>query len=204
MHSDEILIIGNTEESIQNWASRSFISPELREQLLAVDFLLVPEESYLKTASPHFPEGTEEFFQFLRIASNGKLSFDICIEEEDYQELVLHHDLLTIASVFTFSFAAPLAVNLIAEFIKRRVGKRLEEIRVKSSLTIQDQSSGRIIKFKYDGPASLYEDALLNALKVPTETIKLPITKSKDINLVSKKQIPSKNHGNKRNSKLSK
>jgi hypothetical protein len=204
MNDNEILIKEESDESIQTWANRSYISSELREQLLKADAVLVPSESYGKfTDSPHFPEATEEFFQFLRTASDGKISFDICIEEREYKELALHHDVLIIAGIVTTVFVAPLIVNLTAEYIKRRIWKRNPEAKVQSTLTIQDKQTGRSISYRYEGDASTYENVMVNALKGIVESSTLIAQDSKEVKLIAEKKDSENNHESRRDSKIS-
>lgn len=165
-----MLVVQDSQESIQTWTSRSYISDELREQLSKANVLVVPNEGYGDRADlVYFPGGTEELFHFLRESVQENLFVGICIEDEDYKELVLHVDLVIIAGFVVTSLVAPLAVDLIAEYIKRRVGKREAETEVRSKLTVCDEITGRSVHFSYEGPASEYRDVMVNAIQEPSE-----------------------------------
>ena len=154
-------------ETISSWAHRSYISEELQAKLENVGALIIPTEGYAgRNDVLHFPEGTEHLVSFLQ--ANNKPEdpkIDICIEDGDYKELAQHADLISIASAIVNKIFAPTLVNLISEYLKRRLGKRTEEAVVKASLTVSDMNSGKSINLTYEGPATTYEKVMLDAVK---------------------------------------
>ena len=164
--SKSTLAVENTEESIQTWASRPYITNAVREHLLQANVLIVPNEGYGDRADlVYFPVGTERLLGSLREAAQEGLSVDICIEEEDYKELSLRADLMIIASFVVESFIVPVAVSLVAEYIKRRVEGREKEVEVRSKLVVNDSATGRSVKLSYEGPATEYRDVMVKALQ---------------------------------------
>jgi hypothetical protein len=169
-HNQSVLVIENTEESISTWASRPYITEGLHQQLLEANFLIVPNEGYGDRADlVYFPVGTERLFGFLRGSTQEGLSVDICIEDEDYKEVALHADLMIIARFVVTSLVAPLAVKLIAEYIKDRIKGRQKEIEVRSKLVVNDSTTGRSVKLSYEGPATEYRDVMVKALQELSE-----------------------------------
>jgi hypothetical protein len=169
-HNQSVLAIESTEESIATWASRPYITKELHQQLLKANFLIVPNEGYGDRADlVYFPVGTEQLFGFLRGSTLEGLSVDICIEDEDYKEVALHADLMIVAGFVVTSLVAPLAVELIAEYIKDRAKRRQREIEVRSKLVVNDSTTGRSVKLSYEGPATEYRDVMVKALQELSE-----------------------------------
>jgi hypothetical protein len=171
------LVLETSQESIQSWANRPYISDALREQLLKANVLLVPTEGFRERADLVFPQGTEELFQFLRESPRENITVDICIEDKDYKELMLHADLLIIiASFMATSIVAPVVVDLIAEYIKRRLGSRETETIVRSELSVYDEKTGRSVRLSFEGPASAYHDTMTTAIQKMNKPQSLPLT----------------------------
>lgn len=158
-------------ESIQTWINRNYISNELRSKLSTVDILIVPDEGFRDNGNLHtFPEGTESLFQFIKNADTKGHSIDICIEDKDYQELALHFDLITIANLVAEYIAAPVIVLLIDKYLDYKLGREKDSGAVKSKLTIHDQQNNKSIEITYEGPAATYESTMLNAIRNAANT----------------------------------
>lgn len=160
------LIMEDSRESLRTWINRPYISDELRQQLSKANVLVVPSEGYVDRADLiYFPVGTEELFHALLESDQENLSVDICIEDEDYKELAVHADWITIGAIVAELLVVPLIVELIAEYIKRRVRKPETETQVRSKLTVCDEKTGRSVHFSYEGPVSQYRDVMLHAIQ---------------------------------------
>lgn len=160
------LRINESDKSFSTWVDQSNISLALRESLKEVDVLFVPEKGYADRENLlFFPEGTEGLVQFIDQHKPSSLSLGICIEEEDYKELARYADVLIIAAAVATSLVAPVLVNLISDYIGRRLGRKKEDAVVRWSLTIDDKSSGRSLKCSYDGPAETFKDTMSEALE---------------------------------------
>jgi len=153
-------------ETIESWSRRSYIGQELQAKLAKADALIVPNEGYGEKGDIHyFPEGTEHLISFLQRNNHGDQHIDICIEDSDYKELAQHYDLLIIAGAIAKAVCAPIFVNLVSEYIKKRLGSRTNDTTLKTSLTISDAKEGKSVSFTYEGPASTYEKVMLGAIK---------------------------------------
>lgn len=167
MSSDKALLIEEAStESFQTWIKRPYLGDSLREQLSKANVLVVPNEGYgERTDLVYFPSGTAELFQFIRESGKENISTEVCIEDKDYKEVALHADLVIIATFVVTSLVAPLAVDLIAEYIKQRLfGKREDETEVRAKLTVYDEKNGRSIDFSYKGPAPGYHEVMTKAI----------------------------------------
>ena len=159
------LIVELSQETFQTFINRPYISSELRERLSGANVLLIPNEGYGgKKELVYFPSGTAELFHFLEERKTENLNVDICIEEKDYKEVALHFDWLMLASFVVTSLVAPLIVNLLTEYIKKRQGKREPDTIVKHTLVVCDEKEGRYVCLSYEGPAPKYHDTMLNAI----------------------------------------
>jgi hypothetical protein len=151
----------DSQESFLEWINKPYISSNLRDQLAKSNLLIIPREGVRENIGPVFPSGTEELFIFLKENAGEDLRPEICIEDDDYVELIEHWDLFTVGHLLVNDFVAPLVVNLIYDFIKSRVGPRMSKTQAKFDLTIIDDS----IHMHYEGPAEEIRETLLTAME---------------------------------------
>jgi hypothetical protein len=145
--------VEETSQTFDYWLNRPYISGDLKQHLRAANVLLVPREGYLDNAVPLFPNTTEEIFSFLKEHSNQGIATDICIADEDYQELTLHDALVVLGTFVVTSLVAPLFVNLVAEYIKKKWQRREDTTRIKVEMIVVEQN-GDAKKFLYEGSAA--------------------------------------------------
>jgi hypothetical protein len=162
--------ISATAESAQYWAAKPFVTDALRSQVAAADILLVPNEGYQERDIRFFPSGTTQFFDYLRRSVPPDVVVEACIEDSDYREVARHADELYIAWTVVKLFAAPLFVNLLAEYIKRKFGKKTADVTLKTSIAFHDDTSGKTLRLDYDGPADAFEETALATLRQITDS----------------------------------
>jgi hypothetical protein len=102
---------------------------------------------------------------YLRDSGRPDLRVDIAIEDKGYQELALHADILVLAKLLMEHLIAPVTVDLIADFIKHRVGKREKDTEVRSTLMVSNEHTGQTVIFTYEGPADEYQAVMKDALR---------------------------------------
>ena len=154
------------ETGFQYWSGAGFLSDQTRAAIGKSDMVLVPAEGFGDYAGPVFPVGTNELFQFLRSKVPSGISVELAVEDANYAELALHGDILHLACVLVTLLGAPVATGLIVEYLKKRLGSRLENTEVRVSL-ILDQGDGvdtKTIKISYEGPAHTFEKTMNEVL----------------------------------------
>jgi hypothetical protein len=158
--------IRDSRESIEAWSLRPYLPDSLRNSVAAADILVVPTEGYVDRADLRFfPSGTTDFVEFIEANVPSGTAVEVCIGETDYCEVARHSDELYAAAVVVKLLAAPLFVNLLAEYIKRKVGKKAPETTLKTTITFEDQQAGRAFRLDYDGPANAFETTALKAVR---------------------------------------
>jgi hypothetical protein len=161
----EILKIEEVAESFETWANQPFISSETRQLILKSNLLVVPWLGFRSLDIPVFPVCTEELFRFLKDKAPPEVIPEICIEDKDYKEVALHGALLIVGVFVVTAFIAPLAVDLISEYIKRRIFKPDEDkAKARVELTVIEEG-GKALNFKYEGPARDFRKTINAALK---------------------------------------
>jgi hypothetical protein len=158
--------ISTTSKGIDYWQTRPYLSDEVQGNLIGAAIILVPWENY-KGEEIVFPAGTSSFVRYLdkKLPQEG-LTYEIGIEDADYQELSLHADWVLIADLVVKMAVAPIVASIIAAYIYDMLGKRrADKATVKSKLTIELEGDRKSVDIDYHGPAKTYEEAVNAALR---------------------------------------
>ena len=159
--------VKKTQESFSDWLNKSYISPNLQKSLDTANLLIVPIEGVRNYEGPVFPDGTADLFLFLKKNAQDKVIPEICIDHEDYVELVMHWDLITVGTIIVTNLVAPLTVNLIYDFLKTRFGQKFSKTHVKIELIIE--KDGQSTHIFYEGPSKEFSDKILPVVKKISE-----------------------------------
>lgn len=156
--------VRETDRNREYWMSRQYVPENLRDSISRAQLLLVPQEGFGDYAGPVFPVQTEELFQFLGEHAPPNTLVDICISDDDYRELALHDATVIVATILVTSFIAPIAVNLISEYLKRNIlaksKKDTAEVRVRLLVDESDRGKHRTTEISYEGPVSAFEKTM--------------------------------------------
>jgi len=117
----------------------------------------------------------------LRDNSEKGVNADLCIADKDYQELALHSDLIIVGGFVVTSLIAPIVVNLISDYIKKRFSSKYEKAGIKVEMAVVEQD-GRASKLLYEGSAKDFVEIVKPALSSLAEkkTEQLPSASTKD------------------------
>lgn len=157
------LVITESNLNFQDIYSKPYFPTKLEETLKKANFLLLPQEGFKNASNPVFPEQTMEFYKFVNNFESRELIGDICISDEDYIELELHADLITLASIIVTSGVLPIALNLISSYLDRKIQERgnKNDLKVKVCITVVNESKSKSIS--YEGDASKFKATLESA-----------------------------------------
>ena len=166
----EFVHISASTEDPRSWADRSYVPGELRDRVRRADVLLVPEEGFRGRPEPLYPVGTVDLYQFLRENSSGPQPFELelVVADEDYKELALHSALVIVATVVATYFVAPIIVNLISEYLKKRIPQlesaKETNVRFQLKITGGDEKA-RNLDLNYEGPANKFQEQMTEAIR---------------------------------------
>ena len=158
----------------RHWASAPGLSENTRANILNSDIVVVPNDGFRDYSGPLFPAGTAELFQYIKDNLPSGREVELAVEDQDFRELSLHYDVVTIASCVVKIVAAPIAVKLLADWIAKRLGSRLQSSEVRASLTVvqTDGDRSKSIQISYEGPAATFETTVKGALdKIPSAIV---------------------------------
>jgi len=158
-----------TQSDFAYWSGLPSLTTETREAIRQADIVLVPDPGFGDHVGPIFPVGTGEFYQWLREKAQVTAKVELAVEDADYRELVLHSDVVRIATLLVKWLAASLAVDLIKDYLKERLGDRFKGSKVYCTLIV-DQSHGetrKAVQLSYEGPADTLVASMKQALESP-------------------------------------
>lgn len=158
------LLISDSDLNFEKIYSKPYFPKEHEEDLKKANLLLIPNEGYGGLDGPVFPEQTMEFYNFLRNYENKELVGDICISDENYVELELHEELITLANLVVVSGILPIALNLISSYLDRKIQRRKKSIKLKVNITVVEGDKSKSIS--YEGDAEKFEETIKAASDV--------------------------------------
>ena len=160
----ENLKINDAIRSREEWMGIARLPEKLRQNVLAADVLIVP--SMLQDQPKAFMVGTMDLYAILKKNLGDRI--EICIADEDYEEIELNSRALRLGSFMVVSVALPLFLNLVGNYIYDRLtepGPIAKEVDVPEfqqpatvsfTITVED-TLGKKKEFQYEGPAADYK-----------------------------------------------
>lgn len=144
-----------TDQNFEYWYCRPYLSEHTKEIARSASILLVPLEDVPNTNGPVFPSEVRGYYAYLRehVADNNQIG--ICIDEEQFREIILRGRLLSLGRIVVTLAVAPLAMNLTSYYVQKSVDANTDPT-VRFELTVT-KPDGSCVSIKYDGPASTFE-----------------------------------------------
>lgn len=160
----ESLKINDAIRSREEWMEIAGLSEDLRPNVMAADVLIVP--SMIQDQPKAFMVGTMDLYALLKSHLGDKM--EICIADEDYEEIELNSRTLRLGSFLVVSVALPLFLNLVGNYIydwltepdpvvkEVDVPEYQQPATVSFTITVED-TLGKKKEFQYEGPAADYK-----------------------------------------------
>ena len=147
-----------SDKGFSYWMNRPYVSENLKKKLETANVLIVPYENFRDLPYPVFPVQTTELCHLFEEHADSEIIADICIEDDDYKELALHADIIEIATLVVTYAILPILTSLIANFLYKRLGKRIDKATVRSKVFVEKENQTTMIE--YDGPAGTFEKTI--------------------------------------------
>ncbi len=174
---DQPYTIATADVELRHPKTLDDLDPETREALERASIVLVPDEGFRDYAGPVFPDATVDFFQFLREHAPSSADVAIATEDTGYKEVVLHSDIVRLATLFVEYAAAPIAVHLIGAYLKDFLTSRFGRAEARTTIVVHRKEGAReqTVRISYEGPAQNVEAALAAAIaSLPTRPSETP------------------------------
>lgn len=148
-----------TDESLTNVINSTLNSGKHNEAVENASIVIAPFLGFRDCNYPVFPVMTEELYAFIKEKCSD---VEICIEDDEYKELALHADLITIATFFVTSVALPVLVNLLAEYIKDKIVRPGQDRAIRISI-VKHNKGKKSKKFTYEGKPEFFDETIKSA-----------------------------------------
>jgi hypothetical protein len=106
--------------------------------------------------------GYDDLFQFLKSSVPGATGVEIAVEDQHYREVILHSDIVRVATIVVRDSALSLLLNLLASWIAKRIWPDVPTTstpEVESSIVVIETEGTRTksVQLFYKGPAAMFE-----------------------------------------------
>lgn len=130
--------------------------PSIKE----ADILLIPSKNFREFNGYLFPEETMSFFNYLKDnCQKENTNVDICISDDDYNELELHADLVKLATTCVTVVALPIFINIASSYLYDKF-KNSHEDNQRVQITINVEKDGSSKSINYDGPVKEFNSTM--------------------------------------------
>ncbi|MED3575111.1 hypothetical protein [Cytobacillus praedii] len=160
------LVISRSNLSFEKIYSKSYFPSELEEDMKKANLLLIPFEEVSTFEGPVFPEETNKFYEYIKNYDNKELVGEICISDDDYVEVELHADLITLAHIIVDIAVFSFTVTLIANYLEGKIQGRENKSDVKAKVNLTVVAGDKSINISYEGDADKFEETI-NAANQP-------------------------------------
>lgn len=147
---------------------KPYISKDIVETINEADILILPVENFRDTGEFLFPEETDRLYHhFKKEASRNNLNVEICISDDDFQELEMHSECITIATILINIGAFDMAINIISSFLYEKlksfnINKRAN-LSTNVSVIVEQKGKSKIVK--YDGSIENFDSVMKSVAK---------------------------------------
>lgn len=160
----ENLKIKDAARSREEWMEITGLPEDLRQNVMAAEVLILP--SMIRNQPKAFMVGTMDLYAILKKNLGDKI--EICIADEDYEEIELNSRTLRLGRFVVVSVALPLFLNLLGNYIYDRLTESepvVEEVdapefrqpaTVCFTITVED-TLGKKKEFQFEGPVADYK-----------------------------------------------
>lgn len=141
----ETSTIKDTNESKEYWINQEFIPQNLKTKLKSSNVLFVPEE---RSGDMGFHEEVLPFLEFLENVGDGEINPNVCMDEKDYQEFILHSDVLRFGKIIIEYIVLPVFANYLYDFLKTEFFNPDDEDKIEITLNIQENNKNTELEFR--------------------------------------------------------
>jgi hypothetical protein len=160
------------------------LSQERINELKTKNIWAIPVKNYHGKEGFFFFGGAREFYMFCKEYTTNH-DMDFCIEKTQYSEIDLNSIELFLGTFLITSIVVPIFVNLISDFIRRKLTHDSDEITVNIIINNISQNNSTNIHFK--GTRDEFENKVLRTLSIYNKNgqIQLPNTDGTTVDVLS-------------------
>lgn len=169
MHESELkndINISDTDINFETILEKEYIPQKYLDDIKGANVLIIPNEGFRGKKGFFFPECTSEFYTFLR--NQKEIQTEICIDDEEFQRLELHADIINVATLIVQYVVLPIVTSLLATYLYDKAkSMNRKSSDVNASVHIIVERKGKSKKIDYEGSVENFEQVM----KTMDETI---------------------------------
>lgn len=142
----ETSTINATHENKEYWINQDFIPQNLKTKLKKSNVLFIPEERY---GDLGFHVEVLPFLEYLEKRGDEEINPSICMDEKDYQEVILHSDVIRFGKIVIEYIVLPMFANYLYDYLKNKFFNSDYEDKIEITLNIEEDKKN--IEFEYRG-----------------------------------------------------
>lgn len=146
--------------TFENIFEMPYIPRELMDSIKKSDILLLPYTNFKGREEKFFPEETYKFYDYLieKGKENG-LDSEICISDDEYNELELHADVINIANIIVQWAVFPVLASMVANYLCEKI-KQYNKTDINTKVNISVEKNGKSKTIHYEGTIENFESAM--------------------------------------------
>jgi len=142
---------------------KPYVTDELLEIIKGAEILIIPIEDFRDNGGLVFPEETDKLYHyFTEKAKQHNINVEICSADEDFKELELHSECITIATILIHAGAFDMAINILSAYLYEKLSRYLANkranINTKVNIIVEKRGQSKIVK--YDGAIENFDSAM--------------------------------------------
>ncbi|WP_121811318.1 hypothetical protein [Mucilaginibacter kameinonensis] len=139
------LTVKDTEQNMDYWLQRPYLSEATRSIMQAQEVLIVPEEDLREYTTPLFPSNLmvlyDELKQYFKV--------EAAINDEDYHELSLNSKVHKYGKFVVIAVIVPTFVTVLGNYISDKLKHEDPKDEIQLDITVQgDQGQAKTVHFK--------------------------------------------------------
>lgn len=156
--------IEKSDKGFDYWLSRDYVSESLQGDLQKANVIFVPLEAFRDVPSELFPAQTTDLLHFVQDHFSADIIADIAISDDDYTEIALHADEITLPTLIVQYGVLPIITGIVANFITTKLMSRKEKTNLKIQIYVE-RKSGDVLKLDFSGPAKDFQEIVSGSLE---------------------------------------
>ena len=162
-----IFRVSKTDITFDSIYKKPYIPANYIEGIKKAKILVIPEEKFREKEMVYFPETTRGFYEHICSKVPDDIAVDIAIDDNEFQELELHSDTITVATIIVesavFNIVCGLVVSFLYDMVKKHL-KKPEQVCAQVKIIREETPRKKSIMIDYNGPVSEIESALNRVL----------------------------------------
>lgn len=158
---DNELLIEDTDLTFEEVYEKPYTPKEYMEEIKQANVLMIPEEGYRDNPDNFFPECADEILNYLKDNESEGLKVEICADDENFNKLELHADVIIIGTFILQKIVLPLLATVIVNYLKSKLAmanKSAKDTNTQVKLIVEED--GKAKKITYEGSVENFEKTM--------------------------------------------